>query len=201
MGKIKYIISFIVLVCLASSLLAEEKVSFRKPSDFKLGFVKGISLSNLYNLNTANKKNVNLLYSGGIFLVYKINKNLKFKAKSVYTIKEQKEIDPLDIGGYNLFHLDYMEYPLLIKYNPLKNLSIYGGASFEIPVKNYHYFKKNKSNNILKNIKKEINIGTNYFIFNNLIFDIRYNTNRILNEKKKKDNSKDNIHFSIGYMF
>lgn len=94
----------------------------------RFGIKGGLNVSNLFT-DDVDDENVKLGINAGLFLKIALTNHLAFQPELLYTMKGAKLKYNNDfVEGTGRFSLNYIEVPLLVVLNPVKNVNIHGGV-------------------------------------------------------------------------
>ncbi len=178
-----------------------------------IGFKAGLGISTLTgtadsNLVGENEKSwgYNKNYNIGFFYNVNATESLSVQTEFLISVKESLYESPSNDYSFNV-SLEYLEIPLLLKYNTSKNFCVYGGGYFSKLIRSYYNIKGNEINykynktDIMNEFDSGL-IGGIIFKYDKLLFDFRYSQGLLnIYKDSKTENFNQVFNVSLGYIF
>lgn len=124
MEKIQKITLVLLLALGFSTTNAQETT---EKSNTKFGIKGGLNMSNLYT-EDVDDQNVLLGFNLGVFMEMPITSRISLQPEIIYTTKgAELEYDNATVQGTGKFKLNYIELPLLMKFNLTDNFNVHFG--------------------------------------------------------------------------
>ncbi len=178
-----------------------------------MGFKAGIGISTLTGTADSNfvgesekSWGYNKNYNIGFFYNVNATDSLSVQTEFLINVKESLYESPSDNYSFNV-SLEYLEVPLLIKYNTSNNFCVYGGGYFSKLIRSYYNIRGNEINYKYNktDIMNEFDlglIGGIIFKYDKLLFDFRYSQGLLnIYKDSKTENFNQVFNISLGYIF
>jgi hypothetical protein len=142
------------LILTFGASVTSVKAQINDSGNAQLGVKGGINFSNMYT-EDVNDNNVLTSFNAGLYASIPVTKVIAFQPEFLFSRKGSELVyDNAFATGTAKFKLNYIEVPLLLKVNLLKNLNIHAGPYFAYLI---DAKVTNESNNESFNFEENIN--------------------------------------------
>lgn len=201
-----------LLTTIAACMATLGAVAQQQPDVFYVGAKAGVAISTVidnYSIQTSRHNDSKVGFTGGIFGGYDIMTWLGVGAEVVYSrqgalVKEH--IEGNDIEFREL--LQYVNVPLLVRFYPFENLSLYTGIQFGFLVGADQFLDVNgtkEQQNVFGEcyrMEYSVPVGVSYEFAGKIRLDLRYNIG--INDIYRRENLKaygSVASVTLGYRF
>ena len=117
----------LIFACTAFQNITAQETSKEKSTDAKFGFKGGVNFSNFYK-NEVDDQNVLTGINLGVFAKLPITENFAIQPEVYFTTKGSESVyNNAFVNGTAKFNLNYVEVPVLLVVNVVKNFNIHAG--------------------------------------------------------------------------
>lgn len=116
-----------LIFCFGAAFTSNVQAQINDSSNAQIGVKGGLSLSNMYT-EDVDDNNVLLSFNAGLYASIPITTALAFQPEFLYSRKgSELEYNNAFTAGKAKFKLNYIEVPLLLKFNLTKNINVHAG--------------------------------------------------------------------------
>lgn len=116
-----------LIFCFGAAFTSNVQAQINDSSNAQIGVKGGLSLSNMYT-EDVDDNNVLLSFNAGLYASIPITTALAFQPEFLYSRKgSELEYNNAFATGKAKFKLNYIEVPLLLKFNLTKNINVHAG--------------------------------------------------------------------------
>lgn len=116
-----------LIFCLGTVFTSNTQAQINDSSNAQIGVKGGLNLSNMYT-EDVDDNNLLVSFNAGIYASIPLAGSLSFQPEFLYSRKgSELAYDNAFVTGKAKFKLNYIEVPLLLKYNIVKNFNIHAG--------------------------------------------------------------------------
>ncbi len=125
-NKINLLATAIILTLTATSMVAQT-TSSNNSRENEFGVKGGFNISNMYTDN-ADDENVLYGFNVGVFATFPLSEVIAIQPELYYTTKgSELEYNNDFINGSSKLRLDYIQLPVMVKFNVMEHLKIHFG--------------------------------------------------------------------------